>query len=322
MSIDFVAVDVETANSDRGSICSIGWVKVTDGVVEEAGSMLTKPPSDVDYFDGWNTAIHGITEDDVEDAAPVVQGIQHVSSIVGNHMVVAHNAGFDISAIARAMNYEDAALPEWSFTCSMVLARRELDLISYRLPIVADALGVPLTSHHDAGADAAAAAGITTALVSRRELNSVTDLMEAAQVGVGSLSSTGYVGSRARPRGSQRSRGRGNSSGIRGSTYNPAANGEADPNHPLFGQVVVFTGTLSTLTRVEAKDAAAHFGATTKSGVTGKTTLLVVGGGFAGDDPSEFSTGKARKAVQLRQAGQSIEVLTERDFMDLLDDDA
>jgi DNA polymerase-3 subunit epsilon len=54
--------------------------------------------------------------------------------------------------------------------------------------------------------------------------------------------------------------------------------------------------------------------------VTKRTTLLVVGGGFTGSDPSDFTTGKAAKAVQLRDKGQRIEVLTEADLVQLLAD--
>lgn len=31
--LDFVAVDVETANRKRGSVCSIGLARVRDGVI-------------------------------------------------------------------------------------------------------------------------------------------------------------------------------------------------------------------------------------------------------------------------------------------------
>ena len=80
---------------------------------------------------------------------------------------------------------------------------------------------------------------------------------------------------------------------------------------------MVFTGALS-IRRQEAWDAVARCGATVEKSVTKRTTMLVVGDGFLGHDPVDFSTGKAAKAVQWRAKGQRIEVLTETDLVDLL----
>ena len=46
---------------------------------------------------------------------------------------------------------------------------------------------------------------------------------------------------------------------------------------PLTGQVVVITGTLATMSRDEAREAARAAGATVTESVSKKTTLLVVG---------------------------------------------
>lgn len=323
MSLDFVAIDVETANTNRASICSIGWAKVVNGAVTSSGSTLTRPPSGLDHFDDWNIRVHGITARDVRDAPPVAEALANVSRVVGPELVVAHNASFDLTAVMRAAQAEAFVLPEWSFACSMVLARKELPLASYRLPIVANSLGVPLDKHHDAASDAIAAAGVMEALVRRRELDSVRELMNALDVCPGRVSLRGYEGSHSMTRGTKRVGSRGNApSGVRASAYNPTANGQADPDHPLFGRTIVFTGALSHMTRFEAKEAAAHYGATTKSAVTSKTDLLVIGDGFTGDDPADYSTGKAKKATALRERGNSIEVLSEHDFVGMLDPDA
>jgi DNA polymerase-3 subunit epsilon len=41
MSLDFTAIDFETANSYRGSPCSVGLVKVRDGqIVDESFTLI------------------------------------------------------------------------------------------------------------------------------------------------------------------------------------------------------------------------------------------------------------------------------------------
>ena len=61
----FVAVDVETANANMASICSIGAAVYEDGVLAGEWYSLIDPK---DYFDGMNVSIHGIREVDVRGA--------------------------------------------------------------------------------------------------------------------------------------------------------------------------------------------------------------------------------------------------------------
>ena len=57
--MDFVAIDVETANPDLASICQIGIVAFENGSVQDSWQSLVNPE---DYFDGINVSIHGIDE--------------------------------------------------------------------------------------------------------------------------------------------------------------------------------------------------------------------------------------------------------------------
>ena len=60
--MNFIALDVETANADMASICQIGIARYAEGKLVEEWSSLIDPE---DYFDFINVDIHGITEDDV-----------------------------------------------------------------------------------------------------------------------------------------------------------------------------------------------------------------------------------------------------------------
>lgn len=54
----YTVFDVETANRQRESICSIGYIRVEDGVILESKEILINPESD---FDNFNIKVHGIT---------------------------------------------------------------------------------------------------------------------------------------------------------------------------------------------------------------------------------------------------------------------
>src|SRR5690625_2115125 len=62
MNLDFVAIDVETANPDMSSICQIGLAEYENGRLVDLWSSLIDPE---DYFDVINMEIHGISELDV-----------------------------------------------------------------------------------------------------------------------------------------------------------------------------------------------------------------------------------------------------------------
>lgn len=86
----------------------------------------------------------------------------------------------------------------------------------------------------------------------------------------------------------------------------------------LKNEVVVFTGTLNSMTRKQAQAVVASLKGTNQNNVTGKTSLLVIGS-FQGEllDDKEESI-KLREAKRLKEHGVSIQLLNEKEFLKLL----
>lgn len=64
------------------------------------------------------------------------------------------------------------------YACSLVVARQTRRLLTYRLPFVAEATGVPMTGgHHDAQADADAAALVMLAAFAANGVDTLDDLL-------------------------------------------------------------------------------------------------------------------------------------------------
>lgn len=100
-------------------------------------------------------------------------------------------------------------------------------------------------------------------------------------------------------------------------------NTDADVNHPLYDKTIVFTGDLS-IDREEAAERASELGAKVRTGVSGKTDILV-----CGERPDELSSefgslsAKCKKALELNDSGKAdIEFMNEDEFMELLDQPA
>ncbi|MDQ0733821.1 3'-5' exonuclease [Arthrobacter agilis] len=179
--LNFTAIDFETANSKRGSVCAVGLAKVRHGVVVDTASWLIRPPHSVSDFAPRNIDVHGIRPADVRSAPRWPESLQRIQAFAGNDPFVAHNASFDRSVLRGACTESGLAVPETPFHCSVALARRVLGLASNRLPDVAAALGLGGFRHHDAGSDAGICAAAVVEIARLHGLPSLDALWPAVR---------------------------------------------------------------------------------------------------------------------------------------------
>lgn len=160
MPVDFTAIDFETANASTASACAVGMVRVRDGAVVASTGWLIQPPPGHAEFLPRNIEIHGIRAADVHGAATWSSQLADIAAFVGDDVLVAHNAGFDMSVLRRACAATGDTCPPYTYMCSVQLARRVYDLASYSLPFAAAEAGFTDFRHHDATSDALACAHI------------------------------------------------------------------------------------------------------------------------------------------------------------------
>lgn len=163
----WVAIDFETANEHRGSPCAVGMVAVEDGQAVQTYTSYIQPPPPVSYFSPFCVSIHGITPDKVVGAPGWTEALEAIVRFADGRPLVAHNAAFDLGVIRDACNQVGLDWPELRYACTLVIARRTWPLLSYSLPWVTEAAGFQLSGHHDAGADALAAAHVLKSRDSR-----------------------------------------------------------------------------------------------------------------------------------------------------------
>ncbi|MDR1999358.1 MAG: 3'-5' exonuclease [Frankiaceae bacterium] len=193
--LNFTAIDFETANSHRGSPCSVGLVRVRDGQPVDQQHWLIHPPESVDWFDRWNVAIHGITAAMVADAPRWKDVMPRIVNYIGDDVVVAHNAAFDTGVIRDACTADHTEWPALRFLCTLVAARRALSLPAYRLPDVTEYLGFAIENHHNALADARAVVHIVNGLAAKHGAGDLDELAASIGVRVGQMSGGVYQGS-------------------------------------------------------------------------------------------------------------------------------
>lgn len=162
---DFAAIDFETANNERTSVCSVGVVVVRQGEITDRIYRLIKP--EPDYYLYWNTRVHGLTAEDTADA-PVFPAVwTEIAPKVAGLPLVAHNSAFDEGCLKAVFKLYQMDYPDYRFHCTYKAARRQLGqvLTKLRLPVVAAYCGYDLAQHHHALADAEACAWIARELL-------------------------------------------------------------------------------------------------------------------------------------------------------------
>lgn len=162
---DFAAIDFETANSQRSSVCSVGIVIVRNGkVADEFYSLIHPEP---EYFTHWTTAVHGLTMKDVANAPLFPEVWQSIAPKLTGLPLVAHNSPFDESCLKAVFRVYQMDYPDYEFHCTCRAARRQLkgQLPDNQLHTVAAYCGFDLTRHHNALSDAEACAAIALKLL-------------------------------------------------------------------------------------------------------------------------------------------------------------
>jgi len=284
--LNFIAIDVETANADMASICQIGIAKYVDGKITDEWSSLIDPE---DYFNPINVDIHGISEKDVIGCPTLPEVAKVLGTYLNNSVCVCHTH-FDRVSIGRALTKYD--LEEFSgvWLDSAKVARRTWEdcrWSGYGLVNLCEKIGYEF-KHHDALEDAKASGQILLAAIETTglDLNAWLERIKNP------------IDPTKRP-------------------YHSAMTKEGNHDGVLFGEVLVFTGSLE-IPRREAVELAANIGCTVASGVNKRTSLLVVGDQDVSRLAGNEKSSKHRKAEYLISTGQSIRIIKESDFKELV----
>lgn len=187
MSVDFVAIDFETANRSPASACQVGLARIRDGRVVDSDEWLIHPPAGHDEFAPFNVKLHGISAAHVRDAPDWPSTLRRILDFVREDVLVAHNAPFDMGVLVAATRACHLPVPQLRYFCSLRLARKSYTLPSYSLPSASGAAGYRLLQHHDALADAEACAAIVVDVSHTRGRINIDELSEVTGVQIKSL---------------------------------------------------------------------------------------------------------------------------------------
>ena len=157
---DFAAIDFETANQYRSSVCSVGVVVVRNGEIVDSFYSLIHPYPN--WYSPFCQAVHGLGPLDTDDAPDFRHVWEKVEPLIEGLPLVAHNSPFDSSCLRKAHEAYGMRYPEYEFHDTLKAARKHFgcSLPNHQLHTVSEACGYVLKDHHHALADAEACAHI------------------------------------------------------------------------------------------------------------------------------------------------------------------
>lgn len=298
--MNFIAIDFETANSERTSACSIGLTEVCNGEIVDTVQHLIRP-SEL-KFGWWQKRNLNIRIEDLANAPTLSELWPSIRHLIEDRLLVAHNATYDMSVLRRSLHANSIKVPSVRFICSCHVARQVWpELTNHKLDFLASTFGLEL-KHHSAGSDSRAAASLILNAASARGIGCPIALANSLNVSIGTVySHEEWI-----------------------SSTGPAACHESEliqitlredfdvSLHPFYGKNVAFTEPLEQLSRDEAGKIVEMFGGTTHDSVTKKTHFLVVGS----LSPGRTTTKLEKARAQLRK-GCDISIISDADFMGL-----
>jgi len=162
---NFVAIDFETANGERSSVCSVGIVIVRDGeIVDNFYSLIQPMPN---YYASFCQEVNGLGHEDTDDAqqfpevwVSAMAKIQEYYPFIedGEVPFVAHNSPFDEGCLRSVHEVYELRYPNFEFQDTCAKSRQVWPEGHHNLDIIAGYCGYDLKNHHHALADAEACA--------------------------------------------------------------------------------------------------------------------------------------------------------------------
>lgn len=173
----FAAIDFETANGKRTSVCSIGVVIVENGILTDSFYSLICPRPN--FYTSWTTAVHGLTYFDTANAPDFPEVWLQIAPRLEGLPLVAHNSPFDKGCLAAVHELYDMPYPDYLFFCTYRLARKEYPFLeNHQLHTVSAYCGYELADHHHALADAEACAHIAVTLMRKHCVEQLSALQQ------------------------------------------------------------------------------------------------------------------------------------------------
>ena len=291
----FVAVDTETTGLDFDlcNIIEIGAVKVDNGQIIDSFKTLINVDEKLPPF-----IVHltGITDEMLADAPSLNEVVADFDAFVGDSILLAHNASFDMNFLYTAYERALGRPLRNDYVDTLRVARRALPQLQHRtLPDLCEVFEVVNEGEHRAYGDALA---MVQCYLRMRDI-----VIES--FGDEEAYANSFV------------RGLASGSHLKAKDIVATAD-DIDEGHQLYGMRCVFTGAMTSMVRADAMLALKNVGGEPQDTVRKDTDYLVVGNdGYS--SAIQSAPGKIKKAQANQLKGLPIRIISEDTFLAMLE---
>lgn len=317
----YVCIDVETTGLDYDSdeIIEVGAALVENGEIINTFSSFVKPKrshvlltgtvldqmglkSFADLTDelcdqffsmhlipDYITDLTGITNDLLLSAPNAEDILPKLKDFIGDNILIGHNIGFDVNFLYDSFQELGINLTNDHVNTMRISKKLFPELEHHRLRDIVDHLKIQTDNFHRAESDALTTIkcfeSMKSIILQTQSFNEFKKQFSKFKKYKNSLSTVD----------------------------------EFDESNPIFGKVIVFTGTLSHMSRKDAFQIVANLGGIPENAVTTKTNFLIVGNEEFVKSVKNGQTSKMRKASNYQQKGLDILTLSEYTFFDMIE---
>lgn len=188
--VEMLALDLETTGLDpaKDAVLSVGWVPIVGDRIQlgQARQLIVRPPVGTEV--GASATLHGLTDDQVRTAPPMVEVLPEILAALRGRVLVAHHTPIEVGFLGCAVrSCLDARLPLVSLDTLQIqrrLSGREPDHLptgALRLDACRRQFGLPRYGAHLALTDAIGTAELLLAQVAelahrQRRASTLADL--------------------------------------------------------------------------------------------------------------------------------------------------
>lgn len=306
MKPSFILFHAECVNGNHNAICHMIMVPVVDGVRLPAIEFFCNPDAPFLFVQS------GTTNAEVQSFPPFADVWPEIQALFGRFDIAVCSAeGYSANALYGTLTRLGVDFEPIKYCNAKTICRRTLNLVSYSFDFL------NWTIYHDSIPTdqpvAIAERWCDYALDALIDLEypSMDDFMAAYRITPGVIAPGDFVPSLIKR----------DYSGRKANAFDSSAVPvDADPEHPLFGMNVVFTGKLEAMTRNDARSAVISIGGIAPDRLTKETNYLVVGVQDLRVVGEKGLSGKMKTAQKYKADGCDIEIIDENDFLDMLGD--